>query len=313
MKTTGFTAHLAFALALGSCGSQGNREEMYSLVKSETAMSFPLDDRTKNFILALFPYTGADGTEYLSFQNQGRNELLFYNMNTQQPAFKINPEAEGDQGVGQTIGYYIHNPDSIFLTSSGTERISLIDREARVKDRFRFSQTDDGLPLLSYISISATYHPIVFLDNKLYICPKCNRRAEKNPVCATIDVSSHAVQALSGFPYPTYPGGDNQAKTYGAEVQFSRCYDGERFVYSFYFEEDISVVSLDHTSVERVKIKSRYIDKVVWPDDYTYTMEQSCTDPHYGNLLHDPYRDVYYRIAYPQTELEKGVRAMELL
>lgn len=36
-------------------------------------------------------------------------------------------------------------------------------------------------------------------------------------------------------------------------------------------------------------------------------------NPDYGNMLYDPYREVYYRIAYPRTEMDKGVRAMELL
>lgn len=138
MKRIKIISQLLLSLVVVSCGERGNKPEMHSLVKSEATMSFPLDDRTKNFILALFPYTDEDGKEYLTFQNQGQNELLFYTMDTQGPAFKINPEIQGDQGVGRTIGYYIHNLDSIFLTSAGTERITLIDRKARIKDRFRF-------------------------------------------------------------------------------------------------------------------------------------------------------------------------------
>ncbi|MDR1557078.1 MAG: DUF4221 domain-containing protein [Tannerellaceae bacterium] len=314
MKTVRIIVPLGLFFALVSCcGRQGVKQETYGLVKSEATLSFPLDDRTKNFILALFPYTDEDGTEYLTFQNQGRNELLFYKMNTQQLAFKINPELQGNQGVGRTIGYYIHNSDSIFLTSAGTGRITLIDRDARIKDRFRFSRTDNGAPLQLYNSITSTYKPMVVLDNKMYICPEPNRGEKINPVCATIHLSSHSVQALPGFPYPVYPELDKKARSTGVEMEFSRCYNGRQFIYSFFYEEDVYVTSSDHTSVERVRIKSKYINRVNLPEEYNLTMEKLCELPKYGNLLYDPYREVYYRIAYPGTELEKGVRAMELL
>jgi hypothetical protein len=75
---------------------------------------------------------------------------------------------------------------------------------------------------------------------------------------------------------------------------------------ALFYEEDIYVASLDHTSVERANIKSKYIDRVKLPDEYNLTMEKICSIPKYGNLLYDTYRNVYYRIAYPETEIEKG-------
>ena len=41
-----------------------------------------------------------------------------------------------------------------------------------------------------------------------------------------------------------------------------------------------------------------------------------CTNQRYGNILYDKYRNVYYRIAYPKTEIDwtkEKVRSMELL
>ena len=49
-------------------------------------------------------------------------------------------------------------------------------------------------------------------------------------------------------------------------------------------------------------------------DDYAnLTFIDACENPNYGNLLFDKYRNVYYRIAYPETEIEKGVNGLELL
>lgn len=51
-------------------------------------------------------------------------------------------------------------------------------------------------------------------------------------------------------------------------MMLGRCYDGKRFVYAFYYDEDIYVVSPDHKSIQRVKVKSQYIDKVKQLNDY---------------------------------------------
>jgi hypothetical protein len=60
----------------------------------------------------------------------------------------------------------------------------------------------------------------------MYIMPGCNRWAEKNPVCATIDLVNYAVEALLDFSYPSFPKADNKAKRAGMEEHVSRCYDG---------------------------------------------------------------------------------------
>ena len=56
------------------------------------------------------------------------------------------------------------------------------------------------------------------------------------------------------------------------------------------------------------------------PNDYNQGLDlqtgfrESCERSNYGNLLYDKYRDVYYRIAFPQTEIEdKQINTMELM
>jgi hypothetical protein len=283
-------------------------------VKSDKHFSFTLDSHTKSTIPILLLYTDEDGKEYLTFGNPNGNEILFYDINSGKLEFKVKPQFEGNNGVGQISGYYIKNLDSIFLTIRGTEEIALINRNAIVEDKFPYEQTIDNLPLTYYSSLTNVYTPLIIINNKMYIMPTCNRWGEKNPVCATIDLSNHAVQALPGFSYPVFPGADNKTKRFGIEFYVSRYYDGKRFVYSFYFDEDIYVASIDHKSVERVKVKSKYINEVNLIDDYgNVTVEDMCENPNYGNMLYDEYREVYYRIAYPKTEIKNGVSMRELM
>jgi hypothetical protein len=235
-------------------------------------------------------------------------------MNTQALAFKIKPPVEGHNGVGMISGYYIKNTDSIFLTTMDVNEIILIDKACNIKDVFLYDETGDGMALKITSSTSFLYHPIVLFENKLFIMPECNRFAEKNPVCATVDLNNHSVQAFLSFPYPSFPGQDNKMKGAGVELYVSRCFNGEQFVYSFYYDENIYIAPINHASVVKKSVKSKYIRRVELPNDYGgATLEDLCTIPHYGNLLYDEYRKVYYRIAYPRITLEKGDNPIEIL
>lgn len=59
-------------------------------------------------------------------------------------------------------------------------------------------------------------------------------------------------------------------------MYFSRCFNGDKFIYSFFYEEDIFITSIDHNIVERVNVKSNYIDRVVMPNDYNGTLKSMC-------------------------------------
>lgn len=314
MSTKQIIVFLLFVAMLSCKNNSSQRKSIYSLKESKEIVSFRLNSNTKSDINVMSLYTDPAGKDYLTFQNPGQNEILFYEMNTQELAFKVKPEVDGNNGVGFYTGYYIKSLDSIFITQGGgVPEITLIDHNAKILERYSFKKNRDNISLSGYNAISFVYKPIVLLDNKLFIMPTCNRWAEKSPVCAYIDLNDKSVHALTGFEYPSFPGADNKLKNSGIENDVSRCYDGKQFIYAFYYDEDVYVVSPDHASIKRVKVKSKYIDRVKLLNDYAVNEKEMCENPNYGNLIYDKYRNVYYRIAYPETEIEKGVRALELL
>lgn len=301
------------SLFLFACSKEDKNKKVV-LVKSDKVLSFMIDNNTKTKITTLFPYIHSNGKEYLTFQNSGKNEIQFFDMNTQELVFKIKPEINGENGIGFLRGYTIKNPDSIFVASSGKNEISLMDYHGNVKDRYRYDKTEDG-HLLYYGAISSyRYKPLIFINNKMFILPTGNRWGPTNPVSSVIDLKTKAVHALQGFQYPSFPNTDNRAKISGNEDDFSRCFDGRQFVYSFYYSEDIYVTDISHESVRKINVKSKYISQIGDTDDYgNLTFKDKLATPIYGNLIYDKYRNVYYRIAYPGAELEKGVNALDLL
>jgi len=199
------------------------------------------------------------------------------------------------------------------LTISGTNEIVLVNRNAEIKDKINYERAEDGTLLTDFCSISSVYQPIIMIDKEMYIMSGCNRWLEKDPVAAVINLEDKTIHSLPYY-YPSFPGADNKAKRAGVEEYLSRCFDGKHFVYSFYFDETIYIAPQDHDSIKEVKVKSKYIEKVRLLDDYgNLTITDVCENPNYGNLLFDKYRNVYYRIAYPETEIEKEVKGLELL
>jgi hypothetical protein len=78
----------------------------------------------------------------------------------------------------------------------------------------------------------------------------------------------------------------------------------------FFYDENILVATIDHKEVRKYNIKSKYINNLTIEDmriddRYAYA-KYNYGAQCYGNLIHDPYRNLYYRFAYPKVELEDG-------
>ncbi len=314
MKNINLICLFYIFIFITSCNSS-HTKSLYDLQKSDEYIDFILDENTKNFIQTLCLYKDKTQKEYLTFKNSIRNEILFYDMNSHELAFKIEPHVEGSNGVGFFIGYYIHNLDSIFIINEDIKEIALINRSSEVIDKLQYDYSKDSIPLRQYYGMTSYYNPVILIDGNIYIGSGCNRwiADEKNPVSIYINIKSKEVNTLP-FSYPTLPDALNKAKRNGMEEHYSRSWDGTHFVYSWTLLEDVYITSQDHKKIIKRNIKSKYIPKIGILDDFgNVTLQQMCENPEYGNLLYDEFRDIYYRIAYPKTEIEKGVNPMELL
>ncbi|MDR0795647.1 MAG: DUF4221 domain-containing protein [Tannerella sp.] len=304
-----------FILFLFSCGGNNAGEDSVTLIKSEKTLSFQLDSETKSVILALFPYTDPDGKEYLTFQNARKNEILFYEMNTGKFLYKIKPYLEGPDGVGRLLGYHIKDLNTIYLTNRDRKPVFVvIDSTAAVKERINYGKDVNGMGLRSYASMSSIYQPIIEYDNKLYHTVGLSRFAEPNPATFTFDLNTKEIKALP-FEHPVFPVSYKKDRLAGLEEEFSRCFDGTHFIYSYHFDESIYVTTPDHLSARKIPVKSRYVREVEFTELLPSgpTFKSDLESSHYGNLYFDPYRDVYYRLAYPKNEVEETGYFIDLL
>lgn len=314
MKPLLFLSILSITYLLYSCDSRENK--LYALVKSDKSISFKLDNETKNSVLYLNPYTDKDKREYLVLQNysfQNRtNEFQFYDMKTKELAFKIRPDIEGPNGVGRIIGCHIQSLDSIYLTCLTEPILIRINKDLQIKEKVSYEKTTDSIPLSEFCFTTSSHKLATVIGKTMYIYSSPNRWVDKDPVTVTLNLETKEIKALP-FIYPDYPGSDVKLKKYGLEDSFSRCYDGQRFLYSFLYDENIYVANPAHDSIRKVPIKSKFFDKIQLPDELTAQAIDFCQNAMYGNLLYDSYRDVYYRVTYPTAEIEKEVKPIELI
>lgn len=304
MKT--ITYFLIFSLFILSCDSKRNKESSYSLDKTDELLVFNLDNDTKNDAFFFEVYN-----DYFILQNPLNNTLLFYNIKNEKLEFKTKMAMDGAEGIGIALGFYLHNLDSIYITNRDILEISLIDRYGKLKDKYSYEKDINNNSLSLFNFGSAYYQPAQAIDRLLYIYSGPNRFVDNDPISITLNMDSKEVRSLP-FNYPNYPGSECKLKKYGMETLFSRCYDGKRFIYSFYFDENIYIADPSHKIINKIPIKSKYINKVQLPDELKATAEDFCKNALYGNLLYDKYRNVYYRIAYPTSEIEKSIRPAEL-
>lgn len=276
------------------------------LKETDETLSFPIDSDTKNNFNIYSVYKDKDGKEYFTFQNIENNTIHFYDLKQQKPAFRITPSQEGSNGVGRIFGYYIQNLDSIYVFNFYESGLYLINKNCDLLDKQPFL----GLKPSCFMA-TASQLP-VRIEHTLYTCIEPNRLIEHDPVSVAINMNTKEEKKLP-FDYPDYPGSEVKLKRYGMEASYSRCYDGQRFIYSFHYDENIYVATPEHDSIRKVPVRSKYFDKVQLPDELTASPEDFCVNAWYNNLLYDPYREVYYRIAYPPSTLDKGVRPMELV
>ena len=288
----------------------------YDLVKKDKILAYELDDNTKYQFTALFLYKDRLGNEYLTFKNS-KEEIYFYDLNNEKFLFKTKIEREGPNSILGPSGYHIEDLNNIYITSVALPTIFKIDTTGTIVQKIQYETTSQGYHVTpTFKSASFFYTPLVIIDSKLFITqsPWARSPVSTTPLCVVIDTVNHTQSAYPFFFPPLIEDSELFNSSLTAFI-FSREFNGKEFVYSFYYDEDIYVASIDHKQVKKYKIISKYINKVQIgkrASDMLEGAKNDYGDPCYGNLIYDPYRDVYYRLAYPKVELESGLNYVAL-
>ena len=303
-------------LLLSSC-KKGNVTEApsvsynYTLSPTQKIKSFALDSETRYNGFYLYPFTDRQGKEYLSFLNYRTNQILFYDLNTCDFLFKVDLDKEGPNGLSIVSGYYIKDFDNMYVSTYIYSGLIKVDTTKRIIQKVPYGTTKEEYKIVpSYTPSSHPYVPPIFIGSKLYITQMAADHiypASKTPVTVSIDTLTHKCETM---PF-TYGDIFTTEQLSTRETACSRIFNNNQFIYSFQIDENIYVASIDHETIRKINIKSKYInnipnDKI--PVDFNQGAKQNLEVARYGDLIYDPYRKVYYRLAYPDTELENTIQ-----
>lgn len=300
---------LLLLICLYSCSSP--QKDSCVLVPSNDSLVFELNPQTSMFIKKLSLYTDENGREFLTFQNNVEPEILWYDLASQKYVKTIKLEKEGNNGVGIFGGYYIHSENEIYIPEMMRTVIDVVNSRGEIIRKIKYEKTSSGKATIPFVSPSFPYKPIYLFDKKLYISQSPNRALDdvlaNSPVTLVLDTINNSVREFD-IRFPEVVSEEAlRGNTLGVEFNYSMCYNGKEFVYSFFFDEDIYIVSLEGKILNKVKAKSRYLEKLYdemkAPADMSELVETICKIPMYGNLIYDECRKVYYRFVYPETEL----------
>ena len=291
-------------------------EYNYELKETQQSLSYGLDSSTKYEFTNLFPYIEKD-KEYLTFASD--KEILFYDLKKGNLLFKTEIKPDGPNGFNGFYGYHIEDMNHIYLTSGILPFIAQIDTTGKIIKKIKYGTTESGYTVKpTFASTSFFNTPMIIVDGQIYITQKpCFfHPMSKTPVSIQIDTLSNTMKELP-FLFPPLFKDDELGKFSATSSAFSRDFNGKEFVYSFYFDENIYVASLDHKKIRKIPVKSKYISHLKIEkrnEDMFAGIRREFETANYGNLYYDKYRKVYYRMAYPEINLDnnKSVNYMRL-
>jgi hypothetical protein len=305
-----FNSNLVFSvflsLLLFSCQKQGDdKSEVWELIPSTEKISLSLDDQTPNISMGL-EYFGGEKPLLLNV-NEITNSLQIFDPESQSLVKELTFDREGEQGVDFQY-FHVHGLDSIFLFPPYGKRIILTDTSGKIKNRLRFE-----LPVgYSTIFPHNSYYvsPPAVIGKELIVKVRGDRRPpeytqillDRLALEAAINLETGAVRMLPlGFPGDYLNLGNKQ-------LEYSIANQGGKKLGSFMGDHRVYMAEQNSEIWTAKDAKSQFLEDQMpfSPKDVDSRgiNEYAFAKSRYESLVHDPYRKVYYRFAYPTVDFE---------
>lgn len=290
--------------SLLSCSSKQNDKTFYHIKQTDEKIVFHLNDYTTNSLSSSQIFLDdISGIEYLVFQNSDFPLLSFYEMNTGKFIKDIKLSLEGPEGIPKFFGFKIKSKEEIYLMDMNYQGLSVIDWNGKLIKRIA-SKTVENKSL--YIMWG---NEVETIDNNLYftlgINPENERknRLKKSPLCAVLKDS---ILETLPFSYFDITGKENDEYII---IYYSRCFNGKQFIYSMMEADYIFVCNINHDHVKKINARSKYLPHREVPHQLmnNTTPQKIAEEGGYGKIHYDKYRDIYYRIVYPQCTVDPKI------
>ena len=307
------------SLACFSCQSGKQEALKYRLEETADTLSFEMSSNSSLFIKSMSVFQDDEGKEYMTFMSNEVEEIYVYDLMTENLVKTISYDMEGANGVGpKAAGFLMKSWNEIFIPNLYLPEISLIDSGGYKKQTYKLDSLGNGYGFIPTRSTIGT--PFVLYEDLLFGMQLPNMRlgedaVTNSPVGLMLDLGKKEID-LAPFHYPHSVMKNSQKPSLGIETKMSYCFNGEELVLSFAFDETLYKMPLKGGTTTSHIASSSYLGKISLPEkvpsDLILAAKEMCELPIYGNIIYDKYRNVYYRVAYPQKDYDMDENFVEL-
>lgn len=212
-------------------------------------------------------------------------------------------QLDGCDILNNYSGFLSHN-DTFFVYNYKQKKVYMLDSIGRIQKDWVVADSKTNQNL-RFDPEALTLSPITYCQGQILLSGTMMGQpiadAKQQPISCNINLSSSEITYGGSFP-KLYMDGD-----FGG-VYFNTIYhtcNKKEWLYSFSADHNIVSYSLDFVSKVSTYMGSRYISEINSSDynalelfkNKDLRIKYYISQPSYGNILYDKYRDVYYRIA----------------
>lgn len=302
------------ALTAFACSDKGTVEEATSatydldLKRSESLIKLDVDSVTSNVSDFLTYYDDSESASgYLFSINTFINELQIFDLNEEKLIHAIPVEMNGERGVGPFKGVHVKDFENIFLFPNEDNKVYIIDTTGVKFQKIEYDQPigyNNAMISSSFFSASPLFSEDKLVVKTLYqgnYRSISNRELSEKHTAYAIDLNTGQTEMLPHFfPNDYFAGGMKH-------FEFSAVHSQKGAVYSFFGDHNLYFSSKVEEPLKAVSAPSKFLKSQldIFPANGggAERGKYFSTSDHYGNILYDKYRKVYYRFCYPELEI----------
>ena len=316
--------YLTFGILTSCTIESNNSEDSKMLIESSKQVAIGIDSYTRLYCNCI-RYYKEDSTEYIILRRELPkeiyDEIIFFDLEQKLESYSVKVFREGPNAIiGGLYGYDVINKDSIVLSSKYMPILYLINSDGTITNQFVLDSIEgitESLMLSSNNLPFVKNHNIIDFPQNVPYTRIIHRPNPKDfkfsdcPLAYLINIETRdVIKSEASFPH-LY---DNNDRIYHSEGK-SRAFDGENYVYSFHAYDSIIVTS-NYIDTKNFVAKSRYMEAIenkgVPVGATNNEIMKGNLEAHYGNILYDKYRSVYYRFCYHEDNY-KGPQNIDYL
>ena len=304
-----------------SCSAPTHNEvflDMFDLYESEQTIKISIDDNTRTYTFSMHHFEDSDGTEYISLENPEYDSkygvIQYYRLDSCKLSHTVRINYEGDNTIAPPIfGHGTINLDEIIITCDIQYFMYKINQNGKIIHQYKYcTNTENADQYIGVELMSMYYNPLIVNNGKIYAAlylPASEYWSkdgheihfEQYPLNVEIDTATGSLK----YSKLCFPKLRTEFDKIGYLNNYSRIFDGKNFVYSFCALDSLYVTN-DMQKFTTYPAKSRCME--VKNEGYkpglspVESSKISNTQARYGNIIHDKYRNVYYRFCHMRDD-----------